>query len=334
LLGHTASYCATSAIHLSALVSLFNSSLWEWKFGLISSNNNVNAYQIGELPVPRFELLGHTLPLLATGSDGIEKLHAVLEARQGAIDNVICRAESGTFSEKDAFRVLVDDSGSKLVHDVSHDALAALGSVASNLGARKAELQAELRQAVEASAECTIAGWTGVTSLRELDYLVWSDNGRASVGDAPFGVPWELIAQVYPSYPLPGINESAWEAAGWGEFCGVLRKNKGEIGNARIRADLTGSGAVVAPTGPMKKLQDTFLAYHRKVRQNRAKAAELDFMIDRILFRLFDLTLDEQKLILSRVGPGRPLPPRRNRGGKAKTARKDETPGLFESETS
>ncbi len=36
-------------------------------------------------------------------------------------------------------------------------------------------------------------------------------------------------------------------------------------------------------------------------------------------FRLFDLTRDEQRLILSRVGPGRPLPPRR--GGKRKKAR-------------
>jgi hypothetical protein len=63
----------------------------------------------------------------------------------------------------------------------------------------------------------------------------------------------------------------------------------------------------------LKQLRDTFLDHHRRIRANRARAAELDFLIDRIVFRLFDLTLDEQKLILSRVGPGRPLPPRRGR---------------------
>ncbi|MEO6434551.1 MAG: hypothetical protein ABIP55_02165 [Tepidisphaeraceae bacterium] len=36
---------------------------------------------------------------------------------------------------------------------------------------------------------------------------------------------------------------------------------------------------------------------------------ELDFLIDRIVFKLFNLTLEEQKLILSRVGFGRPSRP-------------------------
>jgi len=77
-------------------------------------------------------------------------------------------------------------------------------------------------------------------------------------------------------------------------------------------------------------LRETFLDYHRRIRANRARAAELDFLIDRIVFRLFDLTLDEQRLILSRVGPGRPLPPRR--GGKRKKTKQssDENPRLFD----
>jgi hypothetical protein len=59
---------------------------------------------------------------------------------------------------------------------------------------------------------------------------------------------------------------------------------------------------------------------HRPLRANRARAADLDFLIDRIVFRLFELTLEEQKLTLSRVGPGRPLPPRR-RGRKGREVR-------------
>ena len=64
------------------------------------------------------------------------------------------------------------------------------------------------------------------------------------------------------------------------------------------------------PTGPLGQLRDAFLDCHRKVRANRARAAEIDLLIDRIVFRLFELTPEEQRLILSRVGPGRPLPPR------------------------
>ena len=130
---------------------------------------------------------------------------------------------------------------------------------------------------------------------------------------------------------MPGIDHDSWEAGAWEDLCDLLRKNKSKIGNDRIRADLTGRGAITNPTGRMRKLQETFFKYHRDIRENRAKAAEIDFLIDRIVFRLFDLTLDEQKLILSRVGPGRPLPPRRGRRKKAAGKKKpDPMPTLFD----
>ncbi len=150
-------------------------------------------------------------------------------------------------------------------------------------------------------------------------------------GTGPGDIPFDLIARVYPSYPLPGIDHDSWEAGAWEELCDLLRKNKSKIGSDRIRADLTGRGAITNPTGAMRKLQETFFKYHRDIRENRAKAAEIDFLIDRIVFRLFDLTLDEQKLILSRVGPGRPLPPRRGRRKKSASKKKlDPTPTLFD----
>ena len=94
---------------------------------------------------------------------------------------------------------------------------------------------------------------------------------------------------------------------------------------------MPGRGAINQPAGLRRKLQETFFKYHRDSRENRAKAAEIDFLIDRIVFRLFDLTLDEQKLILSRVGPGRPLPPRRGRRKKATGKKKpDSMPTLFD----
>ena len=77
-------------------------------------------------------------------------------------------------------------------------------------------------------------------------------------------------------------------------------------------------------------MRETFLDYHRQIRANRARAAERDFLIDRIVFRLFDLALDEQQLILSRVGPGRPLPPRRGRKRSQAKKRADRNLRLFE----
>lgn len=233
-------------------------------------------------------------------------------------------------------------------------AAAVLGQLGRDFNAlcdRRFSILAGLRNDLESLAEIReLRGWDGYARLGDADYLGWErrypswrpenriaadgrwfPNGVAPPldGNGPGDIPWNLIARVYPSYPLPGIDTTAWEAAAWEEFCDLLRKNKSKIGNARIRADLTGRGAVENPTGAIRKLRETFLRYHREIRENRAKAAELDFLIDRIVFKLFDLTLDEQKLILSRVGPGRPLPPRRGKKHKP-PASGDGTSTLFE----
>ena len=42
---------------LYTLLALFNSALIEWRFGLTSTNNHVNKYEIEKLPIPRFECL-------------------------------------------------------------------------------------------------------------------------------------------------------------------------------------------------------------------------------------------------------------------------------------
>ena len=82
-------------------------------------------------------------------------------------------------------------------------------------------------------------------------------------------------AQVYPSYPLPGIEVAAWELAAWDDLCDLLRKNKSKIGNARVRDDLTGSAPLRHPTGVVRQLRETFLDHHARIRALRA--AELDF---------------------------------------------------------
>jgi len=43
--------------HLDTLLAIFNSRVTEWRFGLTSTNNSVNAYEIDALPLPCFERL-------------------------------------------------------------------------------------------------------------------------------------------------------------------------------------------------------------------------------------------------------------------------------------
>jgi len=43
-------------VELFAVLALLNSSLWEWRFRLTSTNNHVNAYEIDGMPVPQFSL--------------------------------------------------------------------------------------------------------------------------------------------------------------------------------------------------------------------------------------------------------------------------------------
>src|SRR5439155_5007191 len=41
-------------LDINAVLGLMNSSLWEWRFRLTSTNNHVNAYEIDGMPFPQF----------------------------------------------------------------------------------------------------------------------------------------------------------------------------------------------------------------------------------------------------------------------------------------
>jgi len=84
----------------------------------------------------------------------------------------------------------------------------------------------------------------------------------------------------------------------WDELVDLLRKNKTHLGSSRLRSDLPLTGPVPHAAARCVSSATRFRAAHTQTRANRALAAELDFLIDRIVFRLFDLTLDEQRLIL------------------------------------
>jgi hypothetical protein len=329
--GHTVHYVPESECNcsLSTLLAFLASSFSEWFFDLVSSNNHVSQYKVNAFPMPTFrESQSRHPPRRQNGEEYmLSKAGELLRQQPGA--------DGCWDSQLDSTLALLSDEMCEL-----------------SSGARTCvnKWRCDVSKLVTTD---DIDEWTGASAFRDLDYFGfegrfpnwqpderstqegrWYPNGVCPPldGDGPGEIPWDLIARVYPSYPLPGIDAQAWEAAAWDGLCELLRKNKTKIGNPRIRADVTGSGRIEHPTGALRQLRETFLDHHRQIRANRARAAELDFLIDRIVFRLFDLTLDEQRLILSRVGPGRPLPPRRGRKRKQTKERADRNLRLFEDE--
>ena len=50
-------FTGDASYDLFALLALFNSKMSDWRFGLTSTNNSVNEYEIKALPIPRFDLI-------------------------------------------------------------------------------------------------------------------------------------------------------------------------------------------------------------------------------------------------------------------------------------
>lgn len=353
------SYCADTVHYVPqvlcsisqwTLLSLWNSSFEEWFFPLLSSNNDISKYKADALPAPVFHY--QSAPTATNAADASTR--RVVAAREHHIEKLRRSTVARPLDNERRFSEWADQCDtSKPAPDEVHDFLGVLALRMDELCQSTESDVNGLADALGELLDCSdLDRWTGISKLPDIDYMGWDarfpewrpddaavadgywfPNGVAPPidGTGPGETPFDLIACVYPSYSLPGIDHDTWEAGAWEELCDLLRKNKSKIGSDRIRADLTGRGVITHPTGPMGKLQETFFKYHRDIRENRAKAAEIDFLIDRIVFRLFDLTLDEQKLILSRVGPGRPLPPRRGRRKKSASKEKlDPTPTLFD----
>ena len=306
--GHKICYFKDLRCDPFALLAVFGGALLEWVINAMSVTNSLSAYQISLLPFPRFEIRKETQASRKTETD---------------IEASLWRSIADTPDHSTTWPPQVEDG------------LSSAGRELTELGRTQEMLQEELRTLLRQHVNATnLDGWIGIARFDNTQYFGWEGRypshrpDEATLADGrwfgnavapplsgvgPGGLPWDLIARVYPSFPLPGISFDGWESVAWEELCDFLRKNKTKIGNTKIRADIMGSDAVTNPTGPLKRLYEMFLKFHREIRENRAKAAEFDFLIDRIVFKLFELTLDEQKLILSRVGPGRPLPPRRGR---------------------
>jgi type I restriction-modification system DNA methylase subunit len=165
--GHTLRYFSTDARYdLFAVLACFASSLCEWRFGLTSTNNHVNAYEVDALPIPLFARLkakADDRPQVDwkrwEGTLGNEEAGVV------AWEKAVATAMKSTPPEPDAWP------------DSIHDALAAAGKEMSRLGEERQRLTDDFAAWLVDTLKIDEEAFSGMTYLRggqaSFDQMGW-----------------------------------------------------------------------------------------------------------------------------------------------------------------
>jgi hypothetical protein len=150
--GHTLRYFSSEAsvYDLYALLACFAASAPEWRFGLTSTNNHVNAYEVDALPIPRFKrLTSSPLPAVDWKTwDG--KLRESVTAWEVAV--------------QEAMRNTPGDAA--CWPDTIHDALAAAGKEMTRLGDRRQSLTNGFSDWLVEQLQIDEERFSGMTYLR------------------------------------------------------------------------------------------------------------------------------------------------------------------------
>ena len=157
-------YCADSVKYftqaskydLYALLALFNSSLAEWRFGLTSTNNNVNIYEIDELPIPLCERLNAT----DTSSADIAKEDWDGVLQGDSIDAVV------SWENAVVRRISNTSDLANVWPDSVHDALAASGRELTRLRESRQKLVEEFTQWLFTTLRVNRERFTGRSRLQ------------------------------------------------------------------------------------------------------------------------------------------------------------------------
>jgi hypothetical protein len=154
--GHTLRYFSTDARYdLFAILACFASTVCEWRFGLTSTNNHVNAYEVDALPIPVFARLmtkSSQKPLvdwnrwesaLNRGDDGVV-----------AWEMAVVKEMETTSAQAEAWP------------DTVHDSLATAGKEMSRLGAERQILTNDFAAWLVETLDIDEEKFTGMTYLR------------------------------------------------------------------------------------------------------------------------------------------------------------------------
>ena len=183
--GHTLRYFSTDARYdLFAVLACFSSGLCEWRFGLTSTNNHVNAYEVDPLPIPLFARL-----------DAKDAKHVVVDWRRW--ETILGDQESGLVKWEQAVLGEVDKTpgDSNSWPDSVHDALAAAGKQMSRLGEERLHLANDFADWLVETLQIDESRFTGMTYIRgsqaSFDQIGWEQfhdllrRNRRSCGCGP-----------------------------------------------------------------------------------------------------------------------------------------------------
>jgi hypothetical protein len=165
--GHTLRYFSADANYdLFAILACFGSELCEWRFGLTSTNNHVNAYEVEALPIPLFARLkaGSKKPLTVDWQRWEHKLKPT-EPVPGAWEEAVANEIGGTPPDAVAWP------------DSIHDGLAAAGKEMTRLGEERLHLTNDFTAWLIETLKIDEDSFSGMTYLRggqaSFDQMGW-----------------------------------------------------------------------------------------------------------------------------------------------------------------
>jgi Alw26I/Eco31I/Esp3I family type II restriction m6 adenine DNA methyltransferase len=262
---------SANSIELFAILALLNSSLWEWRFRLTSTNNHVNAYEIDSMPFPHISFITSK----EERERGIEeaKKHYETYIETGNLDTFLCFVESRLMKnhqpDTELDRKHNVDSLNKDQQipegalwersDVVHDILAYLAEQMIKINKRK---QREVK-----------------------GFLEWLENQLKIQPDTKGNTGIEGLSGKTRIKNYLGDYQKGEEHLPFEEFWKILEKNKN-----RIQANLKIRELFDAVKTEYEKSISKLLSLKERLRQT-------DWFVDQIVYKLYGLNEEEIKLV-------------------------------------
>ena len=262
---------SANSIELFAILALLNSSLWEWRFRLTSTNNHVNAYEIDSMPFPHISFITSK----EERERGIEeaKKHYETYIETGNLDTFLCFVESRLMKnhqpDTELDRKHNVDSLNKDQQipeeplwersDVVHDILAYLAEQMIKINKRK---QREVK-----------------------GFLEWLENQLKIQPDTKGNTGIEGLSGKTQIKNYLGDYQKGEEHLPFEEFWKILEKNKN-----RIQANLKIRELFDAVKTEYEKSISKLLSLKERLRQT-------DWFVDQIVYKLYGLNEEEIKLV-------------------------------------